>query len=152
MEDILGFLAPLVIGGALAALLVRQSLHAPRGPGRLRRQRGALPPGGGSGRCGIWEWGPGAEQGVHVRRHRHDPRLGRRRRGLGPGRAGPDRRRSPRNRTPGPGHRRPRGVSSDVSFQAPARRATWPGSTRGARVMATPPAAASSASSAWRST
>ena len=56
VEDILGFLAPLVIGGALAVLLVRQSLHARAAQDAFAASEERFRLAVEAARCGIWEW------------------------------------------------------------------------------------------------
>ena len=56
IEDILGFIAPLLIGGALAVLLVRQSLHAQAAQNAFAASEERFRLAVEAARCGIWEW------------------------------------------------------------------------------------------------
>ena len=56
IEDVLGFLAPLVIGGALAVLLVRQSLDAQAAQDAFAASEERFRLAVEAARCGIWEW------------------------------------------------------------------------------------------------
>ncbi|MGZ3400495.1 MAG: PAS domain-containing sensor histidine kinase, partial [Caulobacteraceae bacterium] len=56
LEDIVGLLAPLVIGGALAVLLIRQSLHAKAAQDAFAASEERFRLAVEAARCGIWEW------------------------------------------------------------------------------------------------
>jgi two-component system cell cycle sensor histidine kinase PleC len=56
LEDIAALLAPLVIGVALAALLVRQSLHAQAAQDAFAASEERFRLAVEAARCGIWEW------------------------------------------------------------------------------------------------
>jgi two-component system cell cycle sensor histidine kinase PleC len=56
LEDIVGLLAPLVIGGALAVLLIRQSLHAQAAQDAFAASEERFRLAVEAARCGIWEW------------------------------------------------------------------------------------------------
>jgi two-component system cell cycle sensor histidine kinase PleC len=56
LEDILGLLAPLVIGCALAVLLIRQSLHAQAAQDAFAASEERFRLAVEAARCGIWEW------------------------------------------------------------------------------------------------
>jgi two-component system cell cycle sensor histidine kinase PleC len=56
IEDIMGFVAPLLIGGALAVLLVRQSLHAQAAQNAFAASEERFRLAVEAARCGIWEW------------------------------------------------------------------------------------------------
>jgi two-component system cell cycle sensor histidine kinase PleC len=56
LEDIVGLLAPLVIGAALAALLIRQSMHAQAAQDAFAASEERFRLAVEAARCGIWEW------------------------------------------------------------------------------------------------
>jgi two-component system cell cycle sensor histidine kinase PleC len=56
IADIIGLLAPLIIGGALAALLIRQSLDAQAAQNAFAASEERFRLAVEAARCGIWEW------------------------------------------------------------------------------------------------
>ena len=56
LGDIVGLLAPLLIGGALAVLLIRQSLHAQAAQDAFAASEERFRLAVEAARCGIWEW------------------------------------------------------------------------------------------------
>ena len=108
--------APMVAAAILAVLLIVQALRADGDARALADSEERFRLAVEAARCGIWEWDLTSGELLHVRHHRRDAGLGRRRRRQHRAGAGPRRARAPRPGAPGdPRGRRPTAPSTSRS-------------------------------------